>query len=420
MVRDSIKKLLLFFLVFVLIFRPEFVFIPMGINKFFGLSGLIVYFLDNQTRNRLRCLTNTSFKPFMLLLIPPLICSLISLLINSTSDMYFPQYVLSMLLAFYSAYLIAWGFIRIYGEVSCQRLTKYIVVGCVVYTLIAFVCFIKPSLFIFLNSIQRFDEIAEIAIDRTEGTRLIGIGAQFFTSAIVNGISLILIGASMVVYRHNYQEKLLILTAFIVISILGIMMARTLMFGILIGGGIFAFSFIRSTRDFFQSIVVIMLFAVIAFLVLPAILKNYSSSFDVLSSFGFEMFINKAEGGRFESHSMLHLYEMWNTIPHDTKSWIIGDGLWTSNEGYYMNVDLGYLRHIWYFGIIGTFFIFRYYFLSIKYIFWDKKLFSPKYRLITLSLILFVLILNAKGGCDLFIYIIPFYFCTNDKTIIQR
>ena len=52
-------------------------------------------------------------------------------------------------------------------------------------------------------------------------------------------------------------------------------------------------------------------------------------------------------------------------IPEETRTWIIGDGYFdnqrndinylgdATEEGFYMNTDIGYLRFIFYFGLIG-------------------------------------------------------------------
>lgn len=420
--KNIIKKGLLFIVVFILIFRPEFTFIPFGINRFFGLLGLLVFYYDKKTRMVICNSANISFRPFFILLLPSLLWSFISLVLNQTSDLYFPKYVISMFLAFFGAYMMAWGFVKVYGNVQCKRLAEYLIVGCVLYTIIALLCFINPDLFVLLNSIQRIDEIAEMSMSNTEGTRLIGIGANFFTSAIVNGTILILLGVSAAVYRYSTAKKFMLLVAFAIISVLGLMMARTSMFGMLIGGCFLLLSFANSLKNFFQTIFASILFICAAFMIIPALVSDFAYEAEILISFGFEMFINKSQGGDMESHSMLRLYEMWATVPHNMETWIFGDGLWSGKNGYYMNVDLGYLRHIWYFGLIGTIFLFRYYYLTLKLIFWRKKLFAPKHKFLTLGLFAFTLILNTKGPCDLFIYIIPFYFCSDalSKSILAK
>ena len=418
---NFIKKSILFLLVFMLIFRPEFVFIPFGINRFFGVIGLLVFYYDKQTRHQISNITSVSFKPFFKLLIPPLLISFFSLLINGTSDLYFPRYVLSMFLAFYAAYLIAWGFFRVYKDVAYEKMVKYMLLGGVVYTITALLCFLDPALLDFANSIQRIDEIAEKSIDRTEGTRLIGIGANFFTSSIVNGTIIILLGAYMAVRKNTVKEKVILALAFIIISILGMMMARTVLIAVAIGILWLTFSFVKTTKDFFQTTIAACLLYAVIVVAVPLFFKEFAEEMDILTSFGFEMFKNKSEGGNFESASMIRLYEMWETVPDSLHSWIIGDGLWDWKGGYYKSVDLGYLRHIWYFGIIGTIFVFRYYFFSIKYIFIGKRLFAPRHKLLAISLFVFVLIANAKGPCDLFLYIIPFYFCkSNYNKILYR
>ena len=80
--------------------------------------------------------------------------------------------------------------------------------------------------------------------------------------------------------------------------------------------------------------------------------------------FGFEGFFSYFESGEFETDSTEKLKSMivW---PEELRTWIIGDGYFENSRndinylgnstvrGFYMGTDIGYLRYIFYFGIIG-------------------------------------------------------------------
>jgi hypothetical protein len=80
--------------------------------------------------------------------------------------------------------------------------------------------------------------------------------------------------------------------------------------------------------------------------------------------FGFEGIFSYFESGEFETDSTAKLKSMivW---PEEPRTWIIGDGYFENSrndinylgdatvEGFYMGTDIGYLRFIFYFGIIG-------------------------------------------------------------------
>lgn len=98
-------------------------------------------------------------------------------------------------------------------------------------------------------------------------------------------------------------------------------------------------------------------------LILMIYLYRVSPSFRENIRFGFEGFFSLAEKGRWEVHSNDVLAGMivW---PESLKTWIIGDGFFMNpteipdkfgqtSVGFYMHTDIGYLRYIFYFGVIG-------------------------------------------------------------------
>ena len=80
--------------------------------------------------------------------------------------------------------------------------------------------------------------------------------------------------------------------------------------------------------------------------------------------FAFEGFFSLAEKGYWETNTNNILKNMI-IFPDNLKTWIIGDGYFDNPYwrdpyyvgsyalGYYMNTDIGYLRFIFYFGLIG-------------------------------------------------------------------
>lgn len=410
-----IGKTMVFILLFLLIVKPEFVFIPFGINKFFGMLGILSYLGDPITRKKMIIDSGAYLKPILILLLPIALLSICTCLINSSDDFYFAKYAFSMVLGYFSVYLFAYLFYRTYGKIDLKILLWYYIAVCVLYVTIALICFFNSSIYYTLVELQRIETGAESAMNRTEGTRMIGIGANFYTSAVINCLVLIVISLAYVAYDNNIFKRTAFLVCFAIIGVLGMMMARTAMFGIVIGVIIMLIGILKSAKNTIRSIVSFAVFTFIGSVLLNYFLKLSSDS-ETLLSFAFEMFENRQSGGQFETHSMLRLYDMWDRLPQDISSWLIGNGRWTEKNGaFYKAVDIGYLRDIWYFGLIGTFFVFRYYFIWLKLVFIKKSLFEPYQRIGFLSFCLLVLILNAKGDGDLFLYVLPFYFCTTQN-----
>lgn len=406
-----LKKLILIIVLFLIICKPEFVFIPFGVNRFFGVLGLFVFFADAKTKHKIIDSSRASLKKIIKPLIPVVVLSFVSLALNGTSDIYFPKYTLSIILGFFAAYFWAYLLYKFYSEVDINTICNYYTTVVVLFVAIAFICFLQPSVYDTLVSYERIDEIALISMERTEGTRLIGIGANFFAAAVINGTLLILLAAYIVSYNHSTKHMVVLIVSYALITVLGMMMARTTLFGALLGFVIILINIISSTRKFFKITGSLLIILILLFIMLDTFGMYSSDKMDTLTSFGFEMFENKQQnGGKFETSSMHSLYRMWNTIPSDIKTWIIGDGLWEDHGFYYKNVDLGYLRNLWYFGLLGSFFIYRFYYKTIKTIFIEKAIFNSNHRLVAYALIMFVVVINAKGPGDLFFSIIPFYF----------
>lgn len=406
-----LKKLILIIVLFLIICKPEFVFIPFGVNRFFGVLGLFVFFADAKAKHKIINSSRASLKKIIKTLIPVVVLSFVSLVLNGTSDIYFPKYTLSIILGFFAAYFWAYLLYKFYSEVDINTICNYYTTVVVLFVAIAFICFLQPSVYDTLVSYERIDEIALISMERTEGTRLIGIGANFFAAAVINGTLLILLAAYIVSYNHSTKHMVVLIVSYALITVLGMMMVRTTLFGALLGFVIILINIISSTRKFFKITGSLLIILILLFIMLDTFGMYSSDKMDTLTSFGFEMFENKQQnGGKFETSSMHSLYRMWNTIPSDIKTWIIGDGLWEDHGFYYKNVDLGYLRNLWYFGLLGSFFIYRFYYKTIKTIFIEKAIFNSNHRLVAYALIMFVVVINAKGPGDLFFSIIPFYF----------
>lgn len=415
-----LKNLIIVVVLFLIICKPEFVFIPFGVNRFFGVLGLFVFFADAQAKHKIIDSSRASFRKIIKPLIPVVVISFVSIVLNGTSDIYFPKYSLSIILGFFAAYFWAYLLYKFYSEVSIKTVCNYYTIVVVLFVVVAFICFLQPSVYDTLVSYERIDEIALISMERTEGTRLIGIGAIFFAAAVINGTLLILLAAYIVSYNHSTKQMVMLIISYALITVLGMMMARTTLFGALLGFVIILMNIMSSKRKFLRVISSLAIILLLLFIILDTFGMYSNDKIDTLTSFGFEMFNNKQQnGGKFETNSMHSLYRMWNTIPTDIKTWIIGDGLWEDHGFYYKNVDLGYLRNLWYFGLLGSFFIYRFYYKTIKTIFIEKAIFNSNRRLVAYALIMFIVIINAKGPGDLFFSIIPFYFVhfLNNKNI---
>lgn len=405
------KKILLLLLLFTLIYKPEFIFIPHSVNMFFGIIGILIYIIRRDDTQYITETSNTSIRRIIHFILPFVIVSIVSILINASSDLYYPRYASSLILCYFGTYFFADLFYKVYGEMSVDKLIDYFVIVECIFLFIGLLSFFTPGLYEEFARLQKYNEISLNAMDRTEGSRLISIGAQFFTASVINGLVLMLIGIRFYCFSMSVKTKVLYLIAFIFILVVGMMMGRTTIIGGAIGLALIALSFTQRRSGKTKTIISLAISLAVVFVVYSEFIASGSLDFDVLSEFGFEMFNNYQNGDGFSAHSNERLLDMYNTIPGDLMTWIIGDAKWSEGDHYYMRVDAGYLRGLWYFGIIGLVSLFWYYYRTVKYIIVEKLTFNGKKFIPMCAFIVYIAVLNGKGPTDLFFYIMPFVFC---------
>ena len=195
------------------------------------------------------------------------------------------------------------------------------------------------------------------------------------------------------------------------------MMARTALVGAGIGIAIIGLNLVKDPKAMIKTILLILLVIAAILFALFKLSEEFAAQLQTLFEFAFEMFFNLSESGSMSTGSTDTLMTMYEAIPYTFKSWVIGDAKWDTAVGYYKQTDVGYLRNIWYFGIVGMAALIYYYYKTLKIIFIDRNTGFAKPRLVLLILMTYVLVLNLKGPADLFFYVIPFYFCTSQKEI---
>jgi hypothetical protein len=142
--------------------------------------------------------------------------------------------------------------------------------------------------------------------------------------------------------------------------------------------------------------------------------------------FGFEGFFNYFEKGKFDYTSNETLKNMY-ILPDNPKTWIIGDAYFNNpkmidpyytgevTEGYYKNTDIGYLRFIFYFGVIGLL-MFSFYFIEVGKTCMQRH---PEWKVMFLLLLLLHFAVWAKVSTDLFLAFAPFLCFSYDEDCLS-
>lgn len=105
----------------------------------------------------------------------------------------------------------------------------------------------------------------------------------------------------------------------------------------------------------------------------------YLLMFDKVIPYAFELFFSLANEGRLDSSSTNDILDNMIIFPDSLSQWLVGDGYFSDPlvpEYNYMGTDLGYLRFLFYFGLLGSLFIYLFYILvfGVAYRFSDVML----------------------------------------------
>lgn len=392
------KKFILLLLVFIFVYPifPEF--LPIPLDRILQLCGMGVLFLYN--RDFRRILSNKAFYAFYgatgILLFLTLLAQLQSI---NGFDLYLFKEVLDAFLYLFSAYLLCWMMLRIYGRLSIGLLLYYISLAALLQTLISFIFFFNSSLFDFYISLLK-EETNQRLFDRTSviGKRFIGFGSNFFTGVLKYGVAFLSI--LVLPYVHHCRltnNKLIYWLSVTLIAIGGILTGRTFFVAIAIGLFMIILLNSKNLLSFIFNNIKASIGVLIAFLFLYAIAANFMEAerFENMFNFVFELFINFFELNSLETGSTNRMQEMF-FFPDNLNTWIFGDGRMFSNTGgYYMHTDIGFIRLLFYFGLPSTI-----YFIYLHYVYYkilSKETHVKALKYLFLFMLIWILTLNFKG-----------------------
>lgn len=244
--------------------------------------------------------------------------------------------------------------------------------------------------------------------------RMYGIGASLDVAGSRFSSALLMVAYLTLQVDKQGKKMLLIpyLVAFFCIGFIGCMISRTTVVGIGLSMLYWAWMWIHSEevrhgrlfRYLGGVLCVLVPVAVVLYQVNPIFQKNIE--------FAFEGFFSLVETGRWEVQSNEILKNMY-VFPDNWKTWIIGDGYfdmvdpyYTGKDmyGFYMGTDVGYLRFIFYFGVIGLL-AFSGFFGAVAGI--CRKRF-PRRALFFILLLVLNFVVWFKVSTDLFVVFAPF------------
>lgn len=272
-------------------------------------------------------------------------------------------------------------------------------IACVIQAFIGLFFFLNPPVKEFVYSFVKINELAEESLMQSAGFRLHGLGANFFSAGVTNCAILVLCAIFVL------SNKRLFIICFIIIAILGSCMSRTTMVGGAIALPVLLYNIGTVSKT---KLIVTLALIVAAFsLILRYAANSNEDSIYALYAFGAELLINLEEKGSVMS-SGVEALDYASHMPESFWTYIIGDGLYADPKNpttaYYMGVDQGYLRMLYYVGLIGL--TFR----LLSYLSFFKKICIMNKSKEFYFLFAVYLIAMYKGDTDIFQFIVPLYF----------
>lgn len=395
------------------IFPIEFTFLP-AINTKMVLAVLGLFFVTWSFLNQ----KDTTIPRNILIL--SLLAGVVSLIghisvaYNQTPDYAYANYIISMWVWLSAAFAVCRLIISFHGVLSIRLICNYFIGVCVCQCLIALLIDFSPNVKVLIDTyvFQNQDFLTEV-------NRLYGIGAAIDTSGIRFAAALIIIMFLLCVNTTmKLIHKLILISSYFIIFVVGNMMSRTTILGLFLGIIIlFYYIKVKVIRVNLLMFGIYGVFGVIGIL-LTIYLYHHNDNIHDLLRFGFEPFFNYIEYGRITTDSTDMLLNMY-VLPKEIKTWIIGDGYFenpyvidfnylgvSSKHGFYMGTDVGYLRFIYYFGMIG---LIAFSYLMI-YAVKTSCDFLVEYRVLLIVLLLCGFVVWLKVSTDMF-FLYALFLC---------
>ena len=343
-------------------FPFEFAFLP-GANTKMVMAGISLVVLGIQLAQKRNAVMNKDFFILSLLACFVSLAGLIAVSYNETYDYTYATYIISMWVWLGGAYITVNCIRWLHNEVSVKLIAHYLIAVCVAQCLLALLIDASPTFKDFVNTyVASFDFVQFDQLN--EGGRLYGIGATLDVAGLRFSAVLVMIAyLSMQKEARTDNLKIVVyLIAFCIIAIVGNMMARTTTMGVGLSLVYWMYAWYKDKEGkrvwIWAAVIVGMTILVSSYL------YHINQNFKEDIRFAFEGFFSLWEKGEWVVSSNDRLKNMF-VFPDNTKTWLIGDGYienpyfrdpyYTGPRygGYYMGTDVGYLRFIFYFGLIG-------------------------------------------------------------------
>ncbi len=349
-------------------FPFSFTFLP-AVNTKMAMAGVGLVILGLQLGRARNSIFSKDMVTISLYALMVSFTSFIAVTLNETRDYTYVSYIISMWV-WLSAAFVAVKYMRtVHGYISVELVCNYLIAVCVFQCISALIIDAFPVVKNF--ALAYISDLGPTQMElMKEAGRLFGFGAALDPagSRFAAVLTIIVFMATRLAATNRNKYLVGYILAFIFIAIVGNMIARTTTVGVIIALAFLLYSIGLHRMAISKSTGRIILWFVGVLVVavpLLTILYHTNEQFHDNIRFAFEGFFSLAEKGRWEVNSNEILKNMI-VFPDNLKTWIIGDGYMVNpnisdpyytgeyhQAGYYQLTDIGYLRFIFYSGLIG-------------------------------------------------------------------
>lgn len=342
---------LVFLALFLYFYPVQLNFLPFLPMRIFQIAGLIMLLIDVSKYKRLdRNIIQYCVFGFLIFFVG----YISSLIINGTLDLEPAYRGLYIVFYIFTSYFVVKLLNRLNCNLDIYHLVECIVIISLVQAIISFSFYISPDLYAEYNNLVIEDDIKRGDFQNTIGFRLMGIGdIQYATASVQYGIAL----WSLILLKKQKKQSILVkpLIYNVIICVLcaaGILSARTFIIIIVVTiAYIFYLYGWKEKQQALKSFFTILITLSLLLLIGVSLLLLYRPE---TIEWAFELFINFKKSGVLTSNSTSDLQTMY-FLPENVKTLLFGDGKFSGlNGGFYMNTDVGYIRSIFYWGLIGS------------------------------------------------------------------
>lgn len=404
------RGVLVVFLLIIVIYNFQLRALPIAPRTIMTLLGGVI-FVFNVSSKAINTLYFKKYMSILFLFVLLVSWGFMCMVANGSAEWLYPRAMKEWVALFFASYLIAVVAKPLISDVKSVYWLVSIAIA--LESTIAIVGYFNPSFHAFIQSIE-YNEILETVDRDFYFYRMIGLGNAYFFGVLPSCLLGLMSCAYLIAKSKATIYKILALVSFFVITVASVMTARTSAAMIVIS--LLAMMLFSGKRKMFVTVLIV---AVIFYFIL-----NVGVSFlpDEMADWIFE-FSDSGSSGTTDQ------IKGWYADTHFTsKTLFIGDAHYEGTGGsYYMHVDIGYFRQIFYAGLFGLF-------LKLLINYKCMKLMSiitknddiKKYGML---FFLGYLVLMAKGDLDMFVpivlLVVMFNFCNigspldNEKNSIR-